>query len=52
MAPIKKINNVSDIQNIRLKFGSSYETDNMDDENSHHDYDITINLKYYFKAFT
>lgn len=44
MAPIKKINNVSDIQNIRLKFSSSYETDNMDDDNSHHDYDITINL--------
>ncbi|GAB5056274.1 hypothetical protein COSHB9_06610 [Companilactobacillus alimentarius] len=44
MAPVEKLNNVSDIKSLRLKFDGSYDTDNYEDENAQHDYDITLNL--------
>lgn len=44
MAPVEKLNNVSDIKSLRLKFDGSYDTDNYEDDNSQHDYDITLNL--------
>lgn len=43
--PLKKLDDVNSIENIRLKFYGTYETDDYDDENYHHDYDFTIDLQ-------
>ncbi|MFT8955535.1 hypothetical protein [Liquorilactobacillus satsumensis] len=43
--PIKALNDTSSIKSIRYKFDANYETDNYDDENSHHTYDFTLNLQ-------
>lgn len=42
--PIEKLSTVSDIKSLRYKFSASYDTDDYDDENYNHDYDMTINL--------
>lgn len=44
IVPIDKISHVSDIKNIRLKFSGNYDTDDLEDENYNHDYDITLNF--------
>lgn len=44
MVPIEKLENVNDIKTLRLKFDGSYDTDDYEDENAQHDYDITLNL--------
>lgn len=44
MFPIEKLSDVNDIKTLRLKFDGSYDTDNYEDENANHDYDITLNL--------
>lgn len=43
--PIEKLENIEDINNIRFSFEAHYETEDYDDDNSHHEYDITIDLK-------
>ncbi|WEG74383.1 hypothetical protein [Vagococcus intermedius] len=43
--PIEKLESVEDINNIRFSFSAVYDTDDYDDENSRHEYDITIDLK-------
>lgn len=42
--PLEKLNNISDIKSLRYKFNASYDTDDYEDENSNHNYDLTINL--------
>ncbi|WP_157054393.1 DUF4352 domain-containing protein [Levilactobacillus paucivorans] len=42
---IPKLNDVSDISSIRLKWLAYYETDNIDDDNSHKDFDVSIHLQ-------
>lgn len=42
--PLDKLENVSDIKSLRYKFNASYETDNYEDENYQHNYDITLDL--------
>ena len=42
--PLKELNDVNDIKSLRINFRASYETDNYDDDNSNHTYDITLNL--------
>lgn len=44
MVPVEKLENVNDIKTLRLKFDGSYDTDDYEDENAQHDYDITLNL--------
>ncbi|GEO73314.1 hypothetical protein FD30_GL000467 [Levilactobacillus namurensis DSM 19117] len=41
---IPKLNSVKDLSTIRLKWSAYYETDNIDDENDHKEYDTTLNL--------
>ncbi|EEV61159.1 TPA: hypothetical protein QFV25_000211 [Enterococcus faecium] len=43
--PLSKLPVASSIKSLRLKIDSSYETDNYDDENSYHTYDINLNLQ-------
>lgn len=43
--PLSKLPDASSIKSLRLKIDSSYETDNYDDENSYHTYDINLNLQ-------
>lgn len=43
--PLKNLDNVEDINSLRLQFYGSYDTDDFDDTNAHHDYDITLELK-------
>lgn len=42
--PIKSLSNVSDLTNLRFKFSGSYDTDDYEDDNYHHDYDMTLEL--------
>lgn len=42
--PIEKLSKISDMKTLRLKFDAYYDTDNYEDENAQHDYDITLNL--------
>jgi type II secretory pathway pseudopilin PulG len=42
---LKTLKNVKDIKNLRLKWDANYETDNYEDDNSDHTYDITVNLQ-------
>lgn len=42
--PLNNLENVDDINQIRLKFNASYSTDDYDDENAYHEYDLTIDL--------
>jgi len=42
--PITNLESDSSISSLRLKFSANYDTDDYNDDNSHHDYDITINL--------
>lgn len=39
------MNSATDLKTLRLKWSGDYDTDNYDDNNSSHDYDITINLQ-------
>ncbi len=42
--PVKSLSNVSDLNNIRFKFSGDYDTDDYEDDNSNHDYDMTLEL--------
>ena len=42
---LPKLGSVSDLHTLRLKFDSSYDTDDYDDDNSDHSYDVTVNLQ-------
>lgn len=42
--PITNLESDSSISSLRLKYDANYDTDDYDDDNSDHDYDITINL--------
>ncbi|RHW51397.1 hypothetical protein DS831_04505 [Bombilactobacillus bombi] len=42
--PVEKLNKTDQFKSLRYKFNSSYDTDDYDDENANHDYDITIQL--------
>lgn len=42
--PVKSLSNVSDVTSLRFKFSGSYDTDNYEDDNYHHDYDMTLEL--------
>lgn len=44
IVPFEKMNDPSSIHSIRFKFHSSYKTDNAEDDNANHEYDITIKL--------
>lgn len=41
---LKSLDKVSDIKSLRLKWDASYDTDDIDDNNSNKTYDITVNL--------
>jgi hypothetical protein len=41
---LPKLDAVSSLHTLRLKFDASYETEDFDDDNSMHTYDVTINL--------
>lgn len=41
---LPKMTDPSSIKTLRLKFSGNYDTDNYDDDNAYHDYDVTINL--------
>lgn len=43
--PVKSLKDVTALKNIRFKFDAYYDTDDDDDINASHDYDITLNLK-------
>ncbi|MGM0239853.1 LptM family lipoprotein [Enterococcus sp. AZ103] len=43
--PLTNLENVTDINQIRLKFNSSYDTDDFNDDNAYHEYDATIDLQ-------
>ncbi|MCM2138939.1 hypothetical protein [Vagococcus fluvialis] len=43
--PLKKLTDINEISSLRLKINSSYDTDDFNDTNAYHDYDITIELK-------
>lgn len=42
--PVSSLDSSSSIGSLRFKFDGNYETDDYDDENSDHDYDMSINL--------
>lgn len=42
---LKKLDNVESVKNIRFTFNANYDTDDFDDNNAFHDYDMTIDLK-------
>lgn len=42
--PITNLESDSSISSLCLKFSANYDTDDYTDDNSHHDYDVTINL--------
>lgn len=42
---LSTLNSVDDITSIRALFYGTYETDDWDDENAHHDYDVSFDLK-------
>ena len=42
--PIEKLASASSLKNIRYKFDAYYDTDNDDDDNSDHTYDMTLNF--------
>lgn len=43
--PLKELGKAEDITSIRLNFNGSYETDDYDDENANHTFDVTLELK-------
>lgn len=43
--PVKDLTNSSSLKNIRYKFDADYDTDDIDDDNSDHTYDFTLNLQ-------
>ncbi|MBO0412456.1 hypothetical protein JZO81_15405 [Enterococcus hulanensis] len=43
--PLSNIDGVDSITQIRLKFHADYSTDDYNDENAHHEYDATVDLK-------
>lgn len=42
--PVTNINSVDDLMNVRFKFDAFYDTDDLDDENSDHSYDLSFDL--------
>lgn len=42
--PLKKLDSVDDISTLRVKFTASYETDDYNDNNANHEYDLTLEL--------
>ncbi|MBU7003877.1 DUF4352 domain-containing protein [Pediococcus pentosaceus] len=42
---LPKLDSVSSLKTLRLKFTSDYDTDDYDDDNSNHSYDVTVNLQ-------
>lgn len=42
---LPKLSSVSDLHTLRLKFDSNYDTDDYDDDNSSHTYDVTVKLQ-------
>ena len=42
--PVKSLKAVTSLKNIRFKFTSNYDTDDYDDNNAHHDYDLNLKL--------
>lgn len=42
---LPKLDSVSSLKTLRLKFTSDYDTDDYDDDNSDHSYDVTVNLQ-------
>jgi len=42
--PIKKLSSVDQFTTLRIKFDASYDTDDIDDENDFHTYDVSLNL--------
>jgi len=44
MFPIEKMSDINDIKNLRVKFNGYYDTDNYEDTNANHDYDMTLEL--------
>lgn len=43
--PLTKLTDANAIKNLRLNIDSSYETDDYDDENAYHTYDISLQLQ-------
>ncbi|MBT9670422.1 hypothetical protein GPK34_00025 [Secundilactobacillus kimchicus] len=43
--PIQKLSKVTSLTTLRFKFDAYYDTDNIDDDNSDHKYDFTLNLQ-------
>lgn len=41
---LTKLDNPKDLKTLRLKWDANYDTDNYDDDNSSHTYDVTVNL--------
>ncbi|MHC9536838.1 CD20-like domain-containing protein [Dellaglioa sp. BT-FLS60] len=42
--PVKSLKKVTSLTSIRFKFDADYDTDNYDDEDAYHTYDLTLNL--------
>jgi hypothetical protein len=42
---LNNLDDVNAINQIRLKFNANYSTDNYDDENANHEYDVTLDLQ-------
>lgn len=43
--PLKTLESVDDITSLRILFYGTYETDDWEDDNAHHDYDVSLELK-------
>lgn len=42
---LKTLKDVKDVKNLRLKWDADYDTDDYEDDNADHTYDITVNLQ-------
>ncbi|BBD15639.1 hypothetical protein [Melissococcus plutonius] len=45
ISPLSKLENANQLKNLRISFNANYDTDNVDDDNTHHDYDISLQLQ-------
>lgn len=43
--PLSKLENANQLKNLRTSFNANYDTDNVDDDNANHDYDISLQLQ-------
>lgn len=43
--PLAQLTNADELKSLRININGHYDTDDYDDENSHHDYDISLQLQ-------